>query len=123
MIRGKRLLPLAVLGTAGLGVWSYIILGATQSNKGHAPIVRGVMYEIRQDQRAKELLGTNITIPDDAKFKGDVNHFKGFANLEFKIKGDKGEAMLKMDSRRISEHDWDVRVLDIRKDGKTLSLA
>jgi sRNA-binding protein len=81
------------------------------------------MYHIRHEPKAAEVMGSHIRIDDNTKFKGDVNHYKGYANLEFNIKGDKGVGKLKVDGRRVGNDEWDLRVLEIEKDGARVSLA
>ncbi|KAL2912178.1 cytochrome oxidase assembly protein 1 [Polyrhizophydium stewartii] len=108
------------LGGLGLGFWGYTIVNATNSNRSHNTIFRGIMFHLRHDPQASSVLGTNIHY-DETKHRpvaGTFNNFRGVAEFEFTVEGDKAQGTVRFKGRRIPDSDcWVSQVFDLESGG------
>ncbi|KAJ3011350.1 hypothetical protein HKX48_006880 [Thoreauomyces humboldtii] len=111
--------PYLVAATAGLAWWSTVVYRNISSQKSHTGIFKAVMFHVRHDARAAQLLGSDIlhdplTHP---AIKGRANMMKGNADVEFVVAGDKGEGTVRFRGRRQGEV-WVSETFDLTtKDG------
>ncbi|KAI8922295.1 cytochrome oxidase assembly protein 1 [Powellomyces hirtus] len=117
--------PYLLAATAGLGWWTSVVLQNINSQKAHSGIFKAVIYHIRHDQQAREMLGDEIT--HDTKLhpsvKGKINMLKGNADVEFVVEGSKGLGMVHYRGRR-GQDEWDSEIFTLTdsKGAKTLDL-
>ncbi|KAJ3170110.1 hypothetical protein HDU87_008827 [Geranomyces variabilis] len=117
--------PYLAAATIGLGWWTSIVLGSTNSQKAHSGIFKAVLYHVRHDAAAQALLGNDITYDPQRHpaVKGTVNMMKGNADIEFVAEGDHGAAVVRFRGRR-GVDDWDSEVFTLTesKGGKVVDL-
>ncbi|KAI8826703.1 cytochrome oxidase complex assembly protein 1-domain-containing protein [Fimicolochytrium jonesii] len=86
--------PYLAAATAGLSWWTSVVLSGVNVQKAHSGIFKAVMFHLRHDPTAKQLLGTDITYDAkrDHSVEGDVNMQKGRADFRFGVQGSEGRA-------------------------------
>ncbi|KAJ3106594.1 hypothetical protein HDU97_005959 [Phlyctochytrium planicorne] len=117
-----RAAPFVAVATAGLGFWAHVVLNGIDSQKTSSPIVKGVMFHLRHNNRMAELLGQDIHIDKKVACKGQVNHFKGHADVEFKVVGSKGDAQVVYKGRRTEPDLWTSEIFDVIVKGSRISM-
>ncbi|KAJ3213370.1 hypothetical protein HDU67_002952 [Dinochytrium kinnereticum] len=117
-----RVIPAIALATAGLGFWTHTVLKGVDAQRSSSPIIKGVIFHLRHNKKMEELLGSDIQIDKKQQFKGKVNHFKGHADVEFRIVGSKGDGDVFYKGRRTQPDVWTSEVFDVVVGGEKMSM-
>ncbi|KAI8998126.1 cytochrome oxidase assembly protein 1, partial [Gaertneriomyces semiglobifer] len=106
--------PYLALASVGLAWWGQVVFEGINSQKAHSGIFKSVIFHLRHHDKAKALLGNDIHYDAERhpSVQGSVNMFKGKADLEFTVEGDKGKATVKFIGNR-GEDDWHSRVFEL----------
>ncbi|KAJ3279497.1 hypothetical protein HK104_001421 [Borealophlyctis nickersoniae] len=118
-------LPYVALTAAGVAFWWDVIAGGINSQKSHSGIFKAVMYHLRHDDKAAQLLGSNIHYDGErhAKVEGFVNMMKGRADITFPVEGSAGLGAVRYRGRRTGNADeWASEIFTVTKDADVLSL-
>ncbi|KAL1577418.1 hypothetical protein MEW_03568 [Candida albicans P60002] len=90
--------------------------------KTQSPIITSSLYFLRRSQPSIELLGKDIDYSSSWPWIwGKLNTVQGIINIEFSVKGSKGNGVVKLNATRESKaHPFDVHqfVLEVERDGK-----
>lgn len=79
------------------------------------------MYLNKNDESLK-LLGDNIIHNEAVPVKGTVNILKGKADLEFYVKGEKGDAKVQFKGSRMQDSDfWESSIFTVNNDKSTIN--
>lgn len=93
--RWGRTLPVffAVVGVSLLGLFNY--------QKQSSSVVTSTLYALRISETGREILGDQIYFRHQVPWiSGEINQLKGRIDIEYAVKGTKGEAKMRFRSRR-----------------------
>ena len=113
------------LGLAGVAYWVSSIQKSREIQKIHSPVFKAMLHHLRHDEGVKKLLGESIVVDDSRSVSGKFNSFKGIAEFQVAIKGEKQKAIVDFKANRISSDcdTWDSSLfLVTTADGSSLSL-
>lgn len=75
--------------------------------KSSSALFKSVMYHLRNDQKAIDLLGKGIKRADGSRWiYGEVNMITGKADLKFEVQGEHSKAEVRFKGHRDDEGDW-----------------
>ncbi|KAI9798711.1 MAG: hypothetical protein M1825_005038 [Sarcosagium campestre] len=93
--RWLRTLPVffAILGASALGIFNY--------QKSSSSVVSSTLYALRTNPRAREVLGDEIYFANKMPWIwGELNQLHGKIDIQFRVKGTKGQGMMRFRSER-----------------------
>ncbi|KAF9585170.1 hypothetical protein BGW38_003608 [Lunasporangiospora selenospora] len=81
------------LGLVGLGFWVGSIAVLANHQRQGTSIVRGTLFNVKYDTKARELLGEDIDFvnPKWPWISGTIAHLKGRVDIEYQVRGEKAE--------------------------------
>ncbi|KAJ3195913.1 hypothetical protein HK101_010670 [Irineochytrium annulatum] len=94
------------------------ILNAQKAQRITSPIVKAVVYHLRHDPLIERELGTDIAIDKNSGVNGYVDHYKGKADVSFRVKGSAGEADVTYAGQRLRTDVWRSDVFRLKLVGK-----
>ncbi|EGF82611.1 hypothetical protein BATDEDRAFT_22639 [Batrachochytrium dendrobatidis JAM81] len=113
------------LGAAGLSFWAYTIINATNSNKSHNSIFKGVMFHLRHDPRALALLGDDIFYDQELHkpVQGTFNVIRGVADYSFTLQGSQAVGNVRFKGHHIPASGcWNSVIFELDCNGETIQL-
>ncbi|RKO86726.1 cytochrome oxidase assembly protein 1, partial [Blyttiomyces helicus] len=103
--------------------WVTTVTGGVNSQKSHSAIFKALIFHLRHNPAAGEILGSNIAYDPSRHdaVEGTVNMMKGRADIQFRVGGDRGDGIITFRGRRAGD-DWISDVFTLAKGDKTISL-
>ncbi|KCV68360.1 hypothetical protein H696_05276 [Fonticula alba] len=93
-----RTARLAVGVAAGLGVWAVVLSAAVNYGKTCSPLVVDILFNLRTAPVLHHYLGEPITT--GYWINGPINHYKGVADINFRVSGPKDNGRIFVNARR-----------------------
>lgn len=82
-----------LLGTAGaLASWAAAYSYLTDKVTRSSSLIQQTIFNLETNERSRDVLGTGIKVI--SPIKGDMNQYKGVADLQFECEGNQGIAII-----------------------------
>lgn len=80
---------------------------AMDAARSNSALFKSVMYHLRNDEKAAELLGDKIRRADGSRWVyGKINMIAGNADFEFEVQGERAKGKVYFKGHRIEDGDW-----------------
>jgi hypothetical protein len=115
----KKPIFLGPLAFAAGSFWIHTILNNFNSEKCHSSLFRGIVYALQKNEKILDIIGPNMKYDEKLhpRVKGGFDNFKGNADLEFTIQGEKASGIVKFKGKRYRETDcWVADEFQVVKD-------
>ena len=112
------------LGVAGFTFWWTTYATANNIQTSHTSLFKGIMFFLRHNPQALELLGPNISYQDfkHPRIKGHIGTIKGIADVEFIVEGEKGQGKVHFKGNRVPGGDgWKSSIFTLKKDNHVIN--